>query len=187
MDRYQKKMAMLSQHITQLILVSLGLSGKDLLQWSTLTAGSTALHLNYYPPCPDPAHSIGLAPHTDTFSLTILHQNPCACGLQIFRDCIGWVPVAPAAKGTLLVNLGDLMHILSNGQYPSVKHRAVLPKNGDRLSVAYFCGPSMDSEVSPVHSRIDHETQQFRSVLVKDYVKMKDKYFNDTLSLLAKT
>uniref|UniRef100_A0A7N0URT5 Fe2OG dioxygenase domain-containing protein n=1 Tax=Kalanchoe fedtschenkoi TaxID=63787 RepID=A0A7N0URT5_KALFE len=182
-QKYQNKMKKLCQLITQLILDSLGLSPTDFVEWSNPGTASTALQLNYYPPCPDPAHAMGLAPHTDTLSFTVLHQDRCAGGLEILKGGTGWVPAAPLARGALVVILGDLVHILSNGAYASVVHRARVPETGDRISVAYFYGPSMDLEITPV--AVEGEEQRFRSVTVKDYVKLKEKYFNDALSQLA--
>jgi flavonol synthase len=41
--------------------------------------------INFYPPCPQPELTLGLAPHTDLSTLTILVPNEVQ-GLQIFGD-----------------------------------------------------------------------------------------------------
>lgn len=73
---------------------------------------------NYYPICPRPDLVLGLSPHSDSNSITILLQDEVT-GLQIRHDG-GWVPITPMPNA-LLVNIGDcievlcLCHSLSNG------------------------------------------------------------------------
>lgn len=73
---------------------------------------------NYYPICPRPDLVLGLSPHSDSNSITILLQDEVT-GLQI-RHHGGWVPITPMPNA-LLVNIGDcievlrLYHSLSNG------------------------------------------------------------------------
>lgn len=46
----------------------------------------------------------------------------------------------PPFEGALVVNVGDLMHILSNGRFRSVGNRAVVKGCKHRVSVAYLYG-----------------------------------------------
>ncbi|KAA0064970.1 gibberellin 3-beta-dioxygenase 1-like [Cucumis melo var. makuwa] len=182
MEEYQRKMKALAEQITNLIFNYLKIS--DGANWLHSTgaaaACSTALQLNCYPRCPDPTRVMGLAPHTDTFLLTILHQTR-TCGLQIFRDGSGWVPVAPL-PGALVLNVGDLFHILSNGRFPNVLHRVVVDPTQRRLSMAYFYGPPPDFCVSPLND--PPETPCYRPVVVKDYVRLKAKNLENALSMI---
>ncbi|KAK8697411.1 hypothetical protein V6N13_113562 [Hibiscus sabdariffa] len=184
MDGYQKKMEVVAEKLTSLILGSLEISGED-LNWYVGSPFGAALQLNSYPPCPNPNRAMGLAPHTDTSLLTILHQT-AASGLQIFKQGAGWVSVLPIA-GALVVNVGDLLHILSNARFPSVLHRAVLNRDGcHRLSVAYFYGLPSDCRVSPPLKLLNSgEKPKYRSVTVKEYVGIKSKNFEEALSLIT--
>ncbi|KAG5228954.1 gibberellin beta-hydroxylase family protein [Salix suchowensis] len=96
-EEYKKEMQKLARRLTWLMLGSLGITKKD-LKWSGPTGesikGSAALQLNYYPACPDPDHAMGLAAHTDSTLLTILHQSNTS-GLQVLKEGIGWVTVPP--------------------------------------------------------------------------------------------
>ncbi|XWS73064.1 hypothetical protein CRYUN_Cryun02cG0093400 [Craigia yunnanensis] len=180
-ERYQKKIKVLAEQLTHLILKSLDISQED-LNWD-IASPFTALQLNSYPSCPYPNRAMGLAPHTDTSLLTILHQSAIS-GLQIFRGGVGWVSVLPIA-GALVVNVGDLLHILSNARFPSVLHRAVVNRDGcHRLSVAYFYGIPTDSNVCPLPKllNISGQTPRYRSVTVKEYVIIKSKNFEEALS-----
>ncbi|KAG9142030.1 hypothetical protein Leryth_009381 [Lithospermum erythrorhizon] len=138
-----------------------------------------SLQLNSYPSCPDPSRAIGLAPHTDSLFLTILNQSDTN-GLQIFRDGIGWVPVCPV-NDALVVNIGDLLHIFSNGRFPSVYHRAIVNETKHRISMAYFYGPPPESEIAPFAKL---PLRKYRSLKVKEYIGIKAKHLDKALSLI---
>lgn len=165
-------------------MASLGISKED-LQWagpkSDFNGASAALQLNYYPTCPDPDRAMGLAAHTDSTLLTILHQNDIN-GLQVHKEGIGWVTVPPV-PGTLIVNIGDLLHILSNGLYPSVLHRVLVNRTRQRFSVAYLYGPPGNVKISP-HPKLvgPNRPALYRPVTWNEYLGTKAKHFNEALS-----
>ena len=71
--------------------------------------------------------------------LTVLLQDSVG-GLQVlFRDGEQpvWVDV-PAEPGALIVNVGDLLQLLSNDRFKSVEHRVVSKSVTSRVSVASF-------------------------------------------------
>lgn len=180
MDDYQKKIKALAYQLLLLILKSLDISEEEMNIWAASTYESEgALQLNSYPCCPNPSRAIGLPPHTDTLLLTILNQGQ-TCGLQTLRDGIGWIAVSPVA-GALVVNVGDLLHIFSNGKFPSVYHRVIVNQNSHRISVAYFYGPPADSQVEPL-SKI--QFPRYRSLSVKEYISIKAKHLDKALSMV---
>ncbi|PON57958.1 Gibberellin-3 oxidase [Parasponia andersonii] len=199
MESYQKQMKLLADDVMRIMLKSLNISeqelswlaNKNLNQYHTTTAPCTALQLNSYPSCPDPNRAMGLAPHTDTFLLTVLHQTAHIDGLQISKEAgptgSTWVPVRPA-NGALVVNVGDLFQILSNGRFTSVVHRVVVNQTRrQRFSVAYFYGPPADFAVSPLLSSGQQDqvvVPRYRSVTVKEYVGIKAKNLDKALSLI---
>ena len=61
---------------------------------------------HYYPYCPQPDLTVGIASHTDPGFLTILLQDHLG-GLQIKSGDV-WVDVKPV-PGALLINIGDLV------------------------------------------------------------------------------
>ena len=63
---------------------------------------------NYYPTCPEPNKTLGLAPHSDQSGLTILMDNGVP-GLQIKHNQT-WYSV-PHVPGTFVVNLGDYLEV----------------------------------------------------------------------------
>ncbi|XP_021903149.1 gibberellin 3-beta-dioxygenase 3-like [Carica papaya] len=184
MEEYQKLMKGLSQKIIRLMLMSLGLTNRD-LKWfkpktrSALQAQS-ALQLNSYPVCPDPDEAMGLAPHTDSSLLTLLYQGNIN-GLQVLKENLGWVPVEPVSD-SLVVNVGDLMHITTNALFKNVLHRAAVNKTRHRISVAYFYNPPKNTKISPLTklTDVDHPPL-YRAVTWEEYLDAKATHFNKAL------
>ena len=70
-----------------------------------------ALRVNYYPTCSMPDRVLGISPHSDTSTISILLQEDDIDGLQIQHDG-EWVPVGPIPNA-LVVNIGDVIEVLS--------------------------------------------------------------------------
>ncbi|KEH27900.1 flavonol synthase/flavanone 3-hydroxylase [Medicago truncatula] len=68
------------------------------------------MRMNYYPPCPQPEHVIGLKPHSDSGALTILLQVNEVEGLQIRKDGM-WIPIKPLSDA-FVVNIGDMLEVI---------------------------------------------------------------------------
>ncbi|KAH9624410.1 hypothetical protein KSS87_003429 [Heliosperma pusillum] len=113
---------------------------------------------NYYPPCPTPQSVLGIKPHADGTTLTMLLQDKEVEGLQVLKD-EQWfrVPVIPDA---LFINVGDLLEIMSNGILKSPVHRVVTNQDRERMSVAVFCFSDPNREVGPVAELISDEKPQ---------------------------
>lgn len=178
-------MKRLAGKLMWLMLGSLGITKSD-IRWAgpngEFKGASAALQLNSYPACPDPDRAMGLAAHTDSTLLTILYQNTTS-GLQVLREgSAGWVTVPPI-RGALVVNVGDLLHILSNGMYPSVLHRAVVNRSCHRLSIAYLYGPPASVQISPLPRLVSRsQPPLYRPVTWNEYLGTKAKHFNEALS-----
>ncbi|KAE9453442.1 hypothetical protein C3L33_14611, partial [Rhododendron williamsianum] len=180
-EEYEKEMQKLAGRLMGLMLGSLGIAQEDVDWAGPNKEGAAAIQLNSYPACPDPDRAMGLAAHTDSTLLTILYQNNTS-GLQVLRDASGWVTVPPV-PGALVVNIGDLLHILSNGSYPSVLHRAVVNRTQQRLSVAYLYGPPSNVQISPLSKLLDPtHPPLYRPVTWTEYLGAKAKHFNEALS-----
>ncbi|KAK4277127.1 hypothetical protein QN277_015172 [Acacia crassicarpa] len=179
MENYQKQMKVLAEKLTGIILRILKISEEE-AKWVGSSGSTGAVQLNYYPQCPEPNRAMGLAPHTDTSLFTILHQSQTE-GLQIFKDQVGWVPVRPHPRA-LVVNAGDLLHIISNARFPCVLHRVVVNRVQHRYSVAYFYGPPLDYVLS---SPLADEQARFRGVTVKEYIGIKAKNLGKAISLIS--
>jgi isopenicillin N synthase-like dioxygenase len=65
--------------------------------------------MTYYPPCRQADKVVGLSPHTDATSLTLLLQANGVQGLQIRKDG-KWVAVN-SLDGAFIVNVGDILEV----------------------------------------------------------------------------
>ncbi|KMS94625.1 hypothetical protein BVRB_016880, partial [Beta vulgaris subsp. vulgaris] len=74
-----------------------------------------------------------------------LNEIGCSEGLNV-TDQIGglqvlhhnhWVDVSPT-PGALVVNIGDLLQLITNDRFKSVEHRVLANNNGPRISVVSF-------------------------------------------------
>jgi isopenicillin N synthase-like dioxygenase len=68
------------------------------------------LRVNYYPPCNTPENVLGLSPHSDSSTITLLMQDDDVPGLEI-RHKGNWVPVTPISDA-LVVNVGDVIEVI---------------------------------------------------------------------------
>ncbi|CAA0810624.1 Gibberellin 3-beta-dioxygenase 1 [Striga hermonthica] len=146
-----------------------------------LFSSEGALQLNSYPSCPNPNRAVGLGPHTDSMLLTILHQNDTN-GLQILKEGAEWIKVEPVL-GAMVVNIGDLMHIMSNARFRPVYHRVVPSHMRHRFTFAYFYGPSPDYVVAPL-ANVVLDAPRFRPMMVKEYIRLKYHHFDKALDFV---
>ena len=63
--------------------------------------------------------------HSDYGTLTFLFQDSLG-GLQVRGVNGEWLDAEPV-EGSILVNVGDLMEVYTNGLFPSTRHRVVVP------------------------------------------------------------
>ncbi|KAJ8750433.1 hypothetical protein K2173_015572 [Erythroxylum novogranatense] len=74
----------------------------------------------------------------------------------------------------VVVNAGDMMHIISGGSFKNPPHQAVVKRNHHRISIAYFYTPPKDIKVSPPTKLIDsNHPLLYRPVTWKEYLDEK--------------
>jgi isopenicillin N synthase-like dioxygenase len=125
--------------------------------------------VNAYPAQARSAKTAGLRTlfkeHTDSGTLTLLHQRGGYAGLQIrlFDDSWHTVPVRPEA---FVINLGDLMARWTNGQWLSTRHRVVAAADdaSSRMSITTFHLPAVDTVIAPLSSCVGPEGPRFEAV-----------------------
>jgi isopenicillin N synthase-like dioxygenase len=104
------------------------------------------LRLIHYPFDATAEDRPGIGSHTDYECFTLLFAT--APGLQIVDKQGQWVDV-PLVEGTMILNIGDMMEILSNGRYVATRHR-VKKVREERYSFALFHACDYDYVVEPV-------------------------------------
>ncbi|KAI3936406.1 hypothetical protein MKW98_000680 [Papaver atlanticum] len=175
-ESYSLELSKLSMSLLELMAKALQIETKVMAE--LFEDGRQLIRMNYYPPCPQPENVLGATPHSDATGLTILLQLNEVEGLQIRKENM-WVPIKPLPNA-FVVNIGDLLEIMSNGIYRSVEHRVTVNSAKERLSVATFINPKLKSEIGPILGMITPETPpaMFRTVRYEDYLR---KYYTRTL------
>lgn len=108
---------------------------------------NTLLRSLYYPAMDyskDP-DAIRAAAHEDIDYITLL-VAASAPGLQV-KDSRGeWYDV-PSEENSIVVNIGDMLQLATNGRYKSTTHRVINPDSSrsDRLSMPLFIHPHSDT------------------------------------------
>ncbi|CAL1359048.1 unnamed protein product [Linum trigynum] len=118
---------------------------------------------NHYPVCPRPDVVLGVKAHSDGSGITVLMQDDEVEGLQILKDGRWYrVPIIPHA---LVVNVGDQMQIMSNEEFKSPIHGAVVNSERKRISLAAPSIPHDGNEIEPVEGLVSEERPRlFRKV-----------------------
>jgi isopenicillin N synthase-like dioxygenase len=130
----------LGRTLSQLIALSMGLD--ESYFDDGLIEPSMVGRLLHYPSQDQgiTANQIGAGAHTDWGLLTILLQDDIG-GLEVQNSEDDWIK-APPIEGAFVVNLGEMMRVLTNGLYRSNMHRVVNNESGrSRYSCPTFFDP----------------------------------------------
>ncbi|KAL5560508.1 hypothetical protein UlMin_036719 [Ulmus minor] len=167
---YMKKTEIVIKKLLEVLTKRLNVREID-SQKENVLMGSKRININYYPICPNPELTVGVGRHSDVSTLTILLQDNIG-GLYVRdekRD--SWIHVPPV-KGSLVINVGDALQILSNGRYRSVEHRVAANGSSNRISVPIFVNPRPSDVIGPLSEVLaTGEKPIYKEVLYSDYVK----------------
>ncbi|XP_022848557.1 protein SRG1-like [Olea europaea var. sylvestris] len=167
-DEYATEMKNLAVKILDLMAKALHVKAEEMN--TVFEEGMQSMRMNYYPPCPQPELVTGLYPHSDATGLTILLQVNEIEGLQVKKDG-AWIPVVPLPNA-FVINIGDILEIVTNGIYRSIEHRATVNLKKERLSIATFFNPNIDGDFGPAPSIVTPETPaKFKRISFVDYMK----------------
>lgn len=154
MSAYDAAMSAFAGQLIDVIDLALGASGRLA---STFNPPTTWLRLLHYPPQDptSPADEFGSAPHTDFGAITLLAQDDVG-GLSVKSIDGQWVDVPPM-PGTFVLNVGDMLHRMSNGLLRSTPHRVTNRTGRERYSVPFFFDPHVNTVVAPLPSTVTAE------------------------------
>ncbi|CAK9159838.1 unnamed protein product [Ilex paraguariensis] len=130
-DIHAKKVA---DTVMELLSLGLGLEAGKFKELTFSDARAFVGHI--YPYCPQSDLTMGITSHTDPGIVTVLLQNQVQ-GLQV-KHGEEWVDVKPLPGG-LIINIGDFLQVVSNGEYKSVQHRVLANSSREpRISIVMF-------------------------------------------------
>jgi len=113
---------------------------------SLVTKPPSQLRLIHYPYNAEAKDSVGIGAHTDYECFTLLH--PTAPGLEVLNGAGEWIDVPPM-PGAFVVNLGDMMELLTNGEFVATSHRVRRVKE-ERYSFPLFFSFDYHTPVQPL-------------------------------------
>lgn len=105
-QKYCEALKKLSLVLMEIIGISLELDGNYFKKF--YEDGGAIVRANCYPICPEPGLTLGVGPHHDPTSLTILHQDDVG-GLEVLVDD-KWKSVRPR-NDAFVINIGDTFSV----------------------------------------------------------------------------
>ncbi|PAN50175.1 hypothetical protein PAHAL_9G503700 [Panicum hallii] len=150
-EEYGEEVVQLCRRVMRLLSTGLGLEAGRLQAAFGGEGGEGAcMRVNFYPRCPQPELTLGVAAHSDPGGMTMLLVDDHVRGLQVRSPGDGkWITVDPVPDA-FIVNIGDQIQVLSNAAYKSVEHRVSVSAAEDRLSMAFFYNPRSDLPIAPM-------------------------------------
>ncbi|XWS10261.1 hypothetical protein CRYUN_Cryun39dG0060300 [Craigia yunnanensis] len=138
--------------------------------------GNKMVNRNFYPTCPNPELTAGVGRNSDMGTLTILLQDGIG-GLYVKLPenmDIGkkgeWVEIPPV-PGALVINIGDMLQILSNGRYKSAEHRVRTTSSKSRVSIPIFTSPKPTDKIAPLPQVVVKDgVARYREFVFADYM-----------------
>jgi isopenicillin N synthase-like dioxygenase len=119
------------------------------------------LRLVHYPFNSSAEDALGIGAHTDYECFTLLY--PTAPGLEVLNGAGEWID-APPIPGTYIINIGDMMELLTNGEFVATTHRVRKVKE-QRYSFPLFFSFDYQTQVAPLPRFVD-ATRPVRPSLV---------------------
>ncbi len=129
------------------------------------------LRLNHYPLCtypspPDtptgpPTGHFGISHHSDAGAVTVLLQDGQA-GLQVEKD--GQWHTVSAERGSLIINIGDVVQVWSNDRYKAPLHRVLASDTHTRYSAPFFLNPAFQTNYAPLPSTKKYGPARYRPI-----------------------
>lgn len=147
LEQYHYEMCALGARMVRIALAAIGAKSTAMDMFAPPT---TWLRLLHYPPAPATRADdlYGSAPHTDFGALTFLATDDVG-GLQVLSTDGDWIAVPPRADA-FVVNVGDMLHRLSNGLLRSTPHRVINTTGRERYSCPFFYDPHVSATVAPL-------------------------------------
>ncbi|TYK66622.1 isopenicillin N synthase family dioxygenase [Colwellia echini] len=133
-----------------------------------LTTPPSQLRLIHYFDNPDAKETdSGIGAHTDYEFFTIL--LPTAPGLQVLNGANEWINV-PLVDDCFVINIGDMMELISNGQYVATSHRVRQVKE-ERYSFPFFSSLDYDTVVAPIEEFVtDNQVSSYEPLICGDHL-----------------
>lgn len=142
-ERFEIEMSRIGDELMEAMSLGLGLE-RDHLGKRFGDRRMSLIKLIHYPPTPN--GEAGVNSHHDTGFLTLLWQNEIG-GLQVENPNGEWIDV-PVEGDAIIVNIGEMLQSMTGNYFVATTHRVVATE--ERYSSAYFHGPELSADLSPL-------------------------------------
>ncbi|KAI3790304.1 hypothetical protein L2E82_03254 [Cichorium intybus] len=170
---YIKTSTKMVKRLLQALIGNLGLKLDD-SRLETLL-GLKMVNMNFYPTCPNPELTVGVGRHSDMGTLTVLLQDGIG-GLYVKKGENSspgneeWIEIPPI-DGALVINVGDMLQIVSNGRYKSAEHRVRTTSSASRVSVPIFNTPHPMAKIGPLPELVAQDgVARYREIVFQEYM-----------------
>eukprot|EP01018_Ginkgo_biloba_P015826 Gb_22744 [translate_table: standard] len=162
---YSSALQRVASQMMELLFEGLGLEASSFAADMNGSSNASVLHISNQKGSPK------------SLSGRLKHSHPYILGLQyhnVSYDCHvyvdrSWVVASPQL-GSLMVTVGDIMKVWSNGQYKNVIGRPVAISDKTCTSMALLYSPSMESIICPKLEFLNSDKHsQYTSFAFKDY------------------
>ncbi|GAU25268.1 hypothetical protein TSUD_17810 [Trifolium subterraneum] len=165
---YSNQVMKLGTLLLEILSQALGLNPTYLIDIGC--AEGLFAHGHYYPACPEPGLTMGTGKHADVDFVTVLLQDHIG-GLQVLHKDM-WIDVPPLPEA-LVVNIGDLLQLISNDKFKSAQHRVLANHVASRVSIACFFGTPHPSTrtYGPIKELLSEENPaKYRETSISEFV-----------------
>jgi len=143
---YWAEMTRVNDAVLVALCQSLGID--PVLVLSMMDQPLTNMTLLNYPPTPARDELWGIHPHKDFNFLTLLAHDPVG-GLEVRTQDGQWIE-AQCGPHDYVLNVGDMLELLTGGRLVSTPHRVTNRSALQRQSFPYFSVPRFDVVVEPL-------------------------------------
>ncbi|QCQ93320.1 isopenicillin N synthase family dioxygenase [Rhodococcus sp. SGAir0479] len=131
-----------------------------------VTTPPSQLRLIHYPHDPSAADRPGIGAHTDYEVFTLL--RPTAPGLEVLNGNGEWIDV-PYRDDAIVLNIGDLLEIWTNGRFAATSHR-VRKVAEERYSFPLFFNVDYHTRVAPLPQFVDADGPRYDAVVAGEHL-----------------
>ena len=143
----------------------------DFLREAIANSQETLLRILHYPPLPDQVEpgAVRAAAHEDINLITLL-PAATGSGLEVLDNAGVWHRL-PCEVGEIVVNVGDMLQLATDGYYRSTTHRVVNPADDrhlSRYSMPLFLHPRPEVELADGITAKAYLEQRLREIKLKN-------------------
>ena len=138
---------------------------------SMVTCPPSKLRLIHYPFDASAKDAPGIGAHTDYECFTLLLADQA--GLEVLNEDDVWIDTPPLKEGdeeAFVVNIGDMLEVLTAGQFVATSHR-VRKVSQERYSFPLFMACDYHTQIKPLPQFSNADTEQeYEAISIGDHM-----------------